>query len=351
MAATHPQLIRPAALRQGDTVGIIAPCSPVEPEALEAGCGRLRELGYRPFYLPSIFDRDLYFAGSIERRVRELHEMFARPEVRAIVCARGGYGCNYLLPHLDAGLVRANPKIFVGYSDLTWILTWLNSLGQVAYHGPMAARGFAKADGVHLDSWRAILGGEPCSLRFVPAAPDGPANVAGQAENGWAHVAVKPLIEGSAVGILSGGCLSILTASLGTPYELETAGRILFLEDVSAKPYQIDRMLMQLKFAGKLQGIRGIIFGEMLDCVQPGGQDYSLQQIVAPIVEDLGVPVAYGLPSGHVAGENVTLPFGVEVELSVGAEAVELHIESAAIAAGAQSQGAGTSLTGSSGRP
>ncbi|MGA2992570.1 MAG: LD-carboxypeptidase [Candidatus Korobacteraceae bacterium] len=329
--ATHTQFIRPQALRQGDMVGVIAPCSPVEREALEAGCARLRELGYRPLYLPSILESDLYFAGSIERRAGELHQMFARPEVRAIVCARGGYGCNYLLPHLDADLVRAHPKIFVGYSDLTWLLSWLNRLGHVAFHGPMAARGFAKEDGVHLDSWRAVLGGEPCSLGFGAESP------------------VKPLVEGSASGILSGGCLSILTASLGTPYELETAGRVLFLEDVAAKPYQIDRMLMQLKMAGKLAGVRAIIFGEMLDCVQPGGQDYSLQEIVARIVEDLGVPVAYGLSSGHVARQNVTLPFGVPVELSVGQQTVELHLESAAIPV--EKQGARTSLPASPGRP
>jgi muramoyltetrapeptide carboxypeptidase len=359
--ATQTQLVRPAALRQGDTVGIIAPCSPVEREALEAGCRRLRELGYRPHYLPSIFDRDLYFAGTIERRVRELHQMFARPEVRAIVCARGGYGCNYLLPHLDADLIRANPKIFVGYSDLTWLLSWLNGLGHVAFHGPMAARGFAREDGVHLDSWRAVLSGEPCSLRF-DAAPTAKTAVVG--DPGGASV--KPLIPGRAAGILSGGCLSILVATLGTPYELETAGRILFLEDVAAKPYQIDRMLMQLKFAGKLEGVRGIIFGEMLDCVQPitpanataafaggpaGGQDYSLPEIVSRIVEELGVPVAYGLPSGHVTRDNVTLPFGVPVELNVGPQAVELHMESAAIPAGAQRQRTQNSQTGSPGRP
>ena len=115
----------PAALRPGDTVGIIAPAGPIEPDALEAGCATLLRMGYRPFYLPSILDRDLYFAGSVERRLNELHEMFKRREVRAIVCARGGYGCNYLLPHLDLGLIRRNPKIFVGCSDVTTLLTYL----------------------------------------------------------------------------------------------------------------------------------------------------------------------------------------------------------------------------------
>jgi muramoyltetrapeptide carboxypeptidase len=317
----HIPVVKPPALRAGDTVGIVAPSSAVEPEALEAGCKRLRELGYQPVYLPSILDHDLYFAGTVERRVHELHEMFARPEVRAVLCARGGYGCNYLLPHLDADLIRANPKIFVGYSDATWLLAWLAELGQVAFHGPMAARGFAQQDGVHLDSWRAAVCGEPCSLAFGPDS------------------SVKPLVAGTASGVLCGGCLSILAASLGTPYELETEGRILFLEDVSAKPYQIDRMLMQLKFAGKLAGVRGIVFGEMLDCAQPGGQQYSLQEIVTRIVRSLGVPVVYGVPSGHVELDNVTLPFGVNVELSVTGSSVQLHIDAATIHSAGQAQG------------
>jgi muramoyltetrapeptide carboxypeptidase len=313
-------VLKPPALRDGDTVGIVAPSSAVGRDEIEAGCRRLYELGYKPFYLPSIFENDLYFAGTVERRVGELHEMYARPEVRAVLCARGGYGCNYLLPHLDANLIRGNPKIFVGYSDATWLLGWLADLGQVVFHGPMAARGFAQPDGVHLDSWRAAVCGEPCSLEFGPES------------------SVKPLVAGTASGVLCGGCLSIVSASLGTAYEPDTDGRILFLEDVSAKPYQIDRMLMQLRFAGKLDGVRGIIFGEMLDCVQPGGQPYSLQEIVARIVRGLGVPVAYGIPSGHVERDNVTLPFGVEVELSV-TDSVQLHIDAATTHSSGHAQG------------
>ena len=139
-----------------------------------------------------------------------------------------------------------------------------------------------------------------------------------------------PGLAGVAEGVLYGGCLSLLVAALGTPYDIQTAGTILFIEDLAAKPYQIDRMLMQLKFAGKLDGVRGIIFGEMLDCVQPGGQPYSLQEIVERVVRSHGVPVAYGVPSGHVERDNVTLPFGVEVELNVTDSSVQLHIDAAA---------------------
>jgi muramoyltetrapeptide carboxypeptidase len=142
---------------------------------------------------------------------------------------------------------------------------------------------------------------------------------------------VSGLVEGAAEGILYGGCLSILVASLGTPYEIRTEGTILFLEDLAAKPYQIDRMLMQLKLAGKLDGIRGIIFGEMMDCVQNANQGYTLQEVVMRIVGELGVPVAYGLRSGHVTTGNITLPFGVRAGLTVRGGQVDVKILEAAV--------------------
>ena len=229
-------------------MGIVAPASNVKPEQLEAGCAALRDLGYKPFYFDSIFERDLYFAGSAMRRARELEEMFIRDEVRAIVCARGGYGANYLLDILDLKKIKAHPKIFVGYSDLTTLLTYFtDATGLITFHGPMVAKDFAHAHGVDRDSWeRALNGSSEWALELDSD--------------------VKSLVAGSGEGILYGGCLSILVASLGTPYEIRTAGTILFIEDIAAKPYQIDRMLMHLKLAGKLADIKGIIFGEMLDC-------------------------------------------------------------------------------------
>src|SRR5271169_4853727 len=140
-SSIQSERLRPPALRSGDTVGIIAPAGPIQPDALEAGCATLLRMGYRPFCLPSILERDLYFAGSVERRLNELHEMFRREEVRAILCARGGYVCNYLLPHLDLKLIRRNPKICAGCSDVTTLLTKLcDEAGFVTYHEPIAAR-------------------------------------------------------------------------------------------------------------------------------------------------------------------------------------------------------------------
>jgi muramoyltetrapeptide carboxypeptidase len=306
-----PQRVKPPALRPGDTVGIVAPASNIQRELLEAGCRGLTELGYKPFYLSSILDQDLYFAGSIERRARELEEMFERDEVRAIVCARGGYGCNYLLPKLNLEKISSHPKPFVGYSDITTLLTFFSDACHlVTFHGPMITKDFSENGKVHLPSWTAAVAGS---------------------EEGWqiSTDGVTPLVSGKSEGVLYGGCLSMLVASLGTPYEIETAGTILFTEDVATKPFQIDRMLMQLKLAGKLQEVRGIVFGEMLDCVQHPAQGYTLQEVVKRIVGDLGIPVAFGLPSGHVSRPNITLPIGVRASLAV-EDTVQLTIREAA---------------------
>jgi len=305
---------KPPALRLGDTIGIVAPASDIKRESLLAGCNRLQELGYKTLYKDSIFDRELYFAGSVARRVQELEEMFVRPEVRAIVCARGGYGTNYLLNSINLERIKANPKIFVGYSDTTTLLTYFaDAAGMMVFHGPMAAKDFAHSDGVDPTSWHAAMGGNPNWV--VPSA------------------GAKPLLEGSAEGILYGGCLSMLVASLGTRFEIQAGGTILFIEDVAAKPFQIDRMLMQLKLAGKFSGVRGMVFGEMLDCAQSPNQPYTLEEVVLRVVRDLGIPVAFGLRSGHVSTGNVTLPIGVRASLSVSKTEVELRIlESATLA-------------------
>src|SRR5438270_14057656 len=160
MSSSGLQLVKPPALRPGDTVGIVAPASNIKRLDLDAGCEALRRAGYRPFYVDSILEHDLYFAGSVERRARELEEMFMRDDVRAIVCARGGYGTNYLLKELDQEKIKAHPKIFVGYSDITTLLTYFaDSIGLVTFQGPMVAKDFAHADGIDLASWEHALSG------------------------------------------------------------------------------------------------------------------------------------------------------------------------------------------------
>jgi len=297
--------VRPPGLRRGDSVGIVAPASAIQEGALIAGCETLTRMGYKPVYEDSILERDLYFAGTAERRLHELHSMFTDDDIRAILCARGGYGANYLVDGLDLALIRKHPKIFIGYSDMTSLLTLLcDEANLTVFHGPMAAKDFAIEDGVDVSSWESSLSGA----------------VPWEATNSGA----QGLVAGVAEGIFYGGCLPMLTATLGTRHEIQTGGTILFLEDVGSKPYQIDRMLIQLRQSGKFEGVRGIVFGEMNDCMQHPQQTYTLEEVILRIVGNLGVPVAYGLRSGHVTQRNLTLPIGVAASLVVSGNQAQL---------------------------
>jgi muramoyltetrapeptide carboxypeptidase len=255
-------------------------------------------MGYTPVYENSILEHDLYFAGTAKRRLQELHSMFQRDDVSAILCARGGYGANYLVNGLDLALIRKHPKSFIGYSDTTSLLTLLcDEANLTVFHGPMATKDFAEEDGVDVASWESALTGA----------------------TSWevTNSGARGLVKGEAQGTFYGGCLPMLAATLGTRHEIQTAGTILFLEDVGSKPYQIDRMLIQLQQAGKFEGVRGIIFGEMNDCMQHPQQTYTLEEVVLRVVGNLGIPVAYGLRSGHVTRSNITLPIGVAASLVV----------------------------------
>jgi muramoyltetrapeptide carboxypeptidase len=282
-------------LRQGDKIGLIAPASSFNREAFLRGCDRLRQMSYEPVYAENIFDRDIYFAGTAERRTQELLDYWRRDDIAAMICVRGGYGSNYLLEKLDFSLFAAHPKVLLGCSDITSLLTAIHDrTGLVGFHGPMVAKDIA--DGTFdLSSWKNALQGE--TNWTVPTT------------------GVEVLRSGKASGRLYGGCLSMLAASLGTPFEIKTEGCILFIEDVGEKPFRIDRMLIQLRLAGKLESVRGFVFGEMLDCVPPKGETYTLQQVIMRVLAPCNVPIVYGLKSGHVTNGNITLPIGVQAEL------------------------------------
>ena len=296
-------LLKPPAVRTGAGVSVVAPASFALQERVERGLASLLALGYTPRTGPNTLERGpMYFAGTPEQRLADLHAAFSEQSTSMAACLRGGYGSNYLLGKLDLDLIAGHPKPVFAYSDLTGIqLRLLDALGLPAFHGPMVAADFYLEDGVHLDSFCAALSGEPYSV--------------GQAEG------LRALKPGRAKAPLYGGCLSILVAMLGTPWEPQTEGKLLFLEDTGAKPYQVDRMLWQLRAAGKLDGVQGIAFGEMLDCVSPGAAPGLLDEAILYALGDFGGPVAIGLRSGHVSRQNVTLTFGVEAELNVGAEA------------------------------
>ncbi len=218
--------------------------------------------------------------------------------------ARGGYGVMRILRLLDENALRANPKVFIGYSDLTALHMYLyRRFGWVTFHGPMAAKDLAGGE-QHYDRQNLIA----ALMQTTPLGDIAPAPHASQLE--MLHPGAGPV-----AGRLLGGCLSLLTAMLGTPDELETRGAILFLEDIGVKPYALDRMFQQLRLAEKLDGVRGIVFGEMADCVQHAEQGYTIQEALAEMTADLGIPVLFGLPSGHSVRGNLTLPLGVEARL------------------------------------
>jgi muramoyltetrapeptide carboxypeptidase len=265
----------------------------------------LRGLGYKTVVMPhALAHGPLYYAGTVEQRVADLHAAFADTAIDGIVCARGGWGSAELLPHLDAELLRANPKVFVGYSDHTALHVWLaREAGLVTFHGPMVAADFARADGFDRASWGHALGGD---VGWALTASDG----------------LRVLRAGMTEGTLAGGCLSILAEGLGTPYAALPASaqepRILFLEDIGTKPYQWDRMLLHLRYAGLLQQVSGIVFGDMKQCVALE-ENALLEQAVLHALADFTGPIAIGLRSGHVDGANVTVPLGVRVRLEMGA--------------------------------
>jgi len=304
-------LIRLGPIGPGAGVSVISPASFAVPERVDLGVERLRGLGYVPRLGTNTQARGpLFFAGTSGERVADLHAAFADPDTRFVAAVRGGYGSNYLLEAVDLALIANHPKPLFAYSDMTGLQLWLlDQIGLPAFHGPMVAADFYLEDGVHIESFHAALAGRPYTV--------------GGAEG------MRTLKEGSARGVLYGGCLSILVSLIGTRWEPATENKLLYIEDVGAKPYQVDRMLWQLRQAGKLDGARGIVFGEMLDCSSAGAPENLLEDAILSALNGIDIPIAFGLRSGHVSRQNVTLIFGVEAELRAGNEAELLLLEPA----------------------
>jgi muramoyltetrapeptide carboxypeptidase len=284
---------------RGDRIGVVAPSGPVDEERLRRGVAELERLGFAVRIAEGVLERRGFTAGTMESRLRQLHGLFVDPGVSAIMCARGGAGTVQLLPHLDRDLLRGNPKPLVGYSDITCLHLEMERLGLTSLHGPMVARELADGDAAYdrASLWHALTGeGEPYA-----SGPDDLVALAG----------------GSGVGVLRGGCLSLLAGAAGTPWALRGLDEptMLFVEDVDEKPYRVDRMLRQLRASGALQGVRGVVFGDMKGCAPGFHEDYALEEILLEALDGLDVPVALGLSSGHTAHPNVTLPFGVPARL------------------------------------
>jgi len=294
-------LLRPPAVPSSAGISILSPASYANEDRVEQGLNGLCQLGFEPRLGPHSLERGpLFFAGTAAHRLEDLHGAFLNPNTSIIAAIRGGYGSNYLLSGLNLELIRKNPKPFLAYSDLTGVqLYLLDQIGLPAFHGPMVAADFDRENGVHMPSLTAALAGQPYSV--------------GTAE-GLRVLKTTPS-RGIVRGTLYGGCLSILVALLGTPWEPQTEGKLLFIEDTGARPHQIDRMIWQLRQAGKLNNVPGIVFGEMLNCAAPGADPEFLEEATLSALDGLEIPVAFGLSSGHVTGPNVTLTFGVQAEL------------------------------------
>jgi len=293
---------KPPALRKGDLIGIVAPASNIKPELLDEGCRELERLGFRTLYRPGITTAYRYFSGTVERRAAEFLEMLRNPEVRAIFCARGGYGSGRIVPYLEPELLHANPKIINGSSDITMLLSLVDRSGVVGFHGPMVATALRQGEsGYNRAVLLDLLQGE--AVRFPLAG-------------------TSVLRPGMAEGRLIGGCLSLVVATLGTSYEIDTSDSILVLEDVDTKPYQVDRMLTQLKQSGKLDSVRGVVFGEMLNCMQTSNQGYTLEEVIMDVLGDTTFPILFGFPTGHTTRPNAMVPFGVRARLKLDTESV-----------------------------
>jgi muramoyltetrapeptide carboxypeptidase len=292
-------MLKPKRLRSGDRIGVVAPASPFPREEFDKGIAELQRLGFEPVFDERVFALESgYLSGDARVRARAFLDAWRDPTVGALIAVRGGYGSVHLLPHLERKDLRQTPKAFIGYSDLTSVLTYLTTgCGIVSFHGPMLDRRLG--GGIDAYDRKTFLGAlttaEP--LGELPAPK------------------LETFCKGEARGVLVGGTLAQLVASLGTPYAFAPPKRhVLFLEDVAERPYRLDRMLTQMRFAGILDSASAIVLGEFLDCNEPQGLP-TARAVLADLLKNFDGPVVYGFPSGHTSGALVTLPFGVRARV------------------------------------
>ncbi len=307
--AAAPPLVKPPALKLGDTVGLITPGTYVsDPDRLALVKRTVEYFGLRPRLGRNVAKRTGYLGGTDEERLEDLHAMFRDPEVKAVFCIRGGVGSSRLLDRIDYGIIRKNPKIFLGYSDITSLhLAIHKRAGLVTFHGPVMISPFTD----YTQTWFRKALFESAPLGAIANPPESNALRP-------SHM-LRTIRPGRARGPLVGGNLTLLTQLMGTPFEVETRGCVLFLEDVDEQPYNIDRMLTQLRLAGKFDGVAGIVWGECSDCVprefRPSFEStFSTGEVVDQILGKLNVPVLSGLTIGHTS-DQATLPIGVAATL------------------------------------
>jgi muramoyltetrapeptide carboxypeptidase len=313
LLATKPR--KGKALHAGSKISIFAPASPANVSPTNAGVKELQRMG---FLVDRADDKSFegYFAGSAAERRKELVERLANDEVDGLVALRGGYGSNYLLDDRLAGDLVA-PKTLIGFSDITSLQIFLwQYLGWVSFYGPMIAAGFDAGAGVAggydaASFWSAV--GNTDGLWRLPLHSD----------------VLKP---GKAEGRILGGAMTLVEATIGTPWELDTRGAILLLEDRAMKPYQVDRVLMHLKQAGKFDGVCGIVLGDFPECAPPVAGSPTVRDVCTRILGHLGVPIIFGAPFGHTTRPTLTVPLGVRAVLHAAGEGSLEMLEPAVVA-------------------
>jgi muramoyltetrapeptide carboxypeptidase len=299
-----PKPLKPPALVPGSTIAVVAPASSAKEERIERGCETLQQLDYRVKRYVSKRIPDGYFSAPLAERRKHLQEALTRPDVRAVFCSRGGYGSAEILAGLKTARFK-RPRIFCAFSDLTSVHCFLwQKLRWVTFYGPLVAGGF--------DAGPNATGGfDPDTFMWAMTATN----------SGWpVPLRGETFMRGTAEGTLLGGCITLLETSIGTPWELDTRGSILLLEDRGVKPYQLDRMLLHLKQAGKFDGVRGIVLGEFPDSQPSEGSGVTVADVCRRVLGPLRVPVVYGAPVGHTPRPMLTVPLGVRAKLFASGE-------------------------------
>jgi len=316
------QIIKPQRLQKGDLVGIITPASPpFEPSIIQEGKAMIEYLGFKTRLGKNIGKKYGYLAGTDAERLADLHEMFLDDDVRAIITLRGGYGSGRLLDQIDYELIRNHPKILIGYSDITSLHLAIHKMtGLVAFHGPVALSTFNTYSTKYF--LKILTSTEPIGeIETPPLKPT-------EKYNG-----IFPIRSGIASGALIGGNLMMTAATLGTPYEIDTTGKIIFFEEVGEEPYDLDRLLTQLKYAKKFEGAAGIIIDKCARCgpkeYKPGFENsLSVEEVFLDRLSDVKCPVLFGLSLGHVANKP-TLPLGIQATMNT--ETGQIQIDEAAV--------------------
>lgn len=315
---TNSTLIRPPRLKPGDVVGVITPSTPAtNPDRLALVERTIKHFGLKVKWGKHIGQKSGYFGSSVEQRLEDLHAMFRDPEVKGVFPIQGGYGTPQLLDGIDYDLIRRNPKVFTGYSDITALhLAIHKRAGLVTFHGPNVFSALTDFTQKHFR--KAVF----------DAAPVGTVTNPPESNSLRPKYLLRTIRPGKATGRLVGGNLTLISTTMGTPYEIDTRGAILFLEDIGEEPYRIDRMLTQLRLAGKLDQAAGIIFGDCVGCTPNDykpfvAAGFSLGEVLDSILGSVKVPVLSGLTIGHVE-DQLTLPLGVMATLDAEAGTLEI---------------------------